>query len=48
MQNALEEQGNIMNSFCSTSGQSPCDGSALSANSGNIQIPSDRYNMKNY
>jgi len=30
-----------MSSFCFTSGQSPCDGSALSANSGNIQIPSD-------
>lgn len=36
----------IMNYFFFTSGQSPCDGSALSANSGNIQIPSDRYIKK--
>ena len=44
MQKTLEKQVNmIMSSFWFTSGQSPCDGSALSANSGNIQIPSDRY-----
>lgn len=32
----------IFHGFCFKSGQSPCDGSALSANSGNIQIPSNR------